>query len=67
MDFHGIELLTLSGCQTGMSTRSDGRKIDGLGFAAKDKGAKATMATLSASFQRAKKSWQAMRLLALSP
>jgi len=46
MDFHGIELLTLSGCQTGMSTRSDGREIDGLGFAAKDKGAKAVMATL---------------------
>ncbi|MFZ0819580.1 MAG: tetratricopeptide repeat protein [Candidatus Acidiferrales bacterium] len=47
MDFKGIELFTLSGCQTGLgSNDSDGREIDGLGFTAQNKGAKAVMATL---------------------
>jgi CHAT domain-containing protein/tetratricopeptide (TPR) repeat protein len=47
MDFRGIELLTLSGCQTAVgSNDSDGREIDGLGIAAQRKGAKAVMATL---------------------
>jgi CHAT domain-containing protein/tetratricopeptide (TPR) repeat protein len=47
MDFKGIELLTLSGCQTAVgSNASDGREIDGLGITAQRKGAKAVMATL---------------------
>lgn len=47
MDFKGIELLTLSGCQTAVgSNNSDGREIDGLGITAQRKGAKAVMATL---------------------
>jgi CHAT domain-containing protein len=47
MDFKGIELLTLSGCQTAVgSNDSDGREIDGLGITAQRKGAKAVLATL---------------------
>ena len=47
MDFKGIELLTLSGCQTAVgSNDSDGREIDGLGITAQKKGAKAVVATL---------------------
>ena len=47
MDFQGIELLTLSGCQTAVgSNDSDGREIDGLGITAQRKGAKAVVATL---------------------
>lgn len=47
MDFKGIELLTLSGCQTALgSNDSDGREIDGLGITAQRKGAKAVVATL---------------------
>jgi len=47
MDFHGVELLTLSGCQTGLGSKdADGREIDGLGITAQRKGAKAVMATL---------------------
>jgi len=47
MDFQGIELLTLAGCQTGVgSNDSDGREIDGLGITAQRKGAKAVVATL---------------------
>jgi CHAT domain-containing protein/tetratricopeptide (TPR) repeat protein len=47
MDFRGIELLTLSGCQTAVgSNDSDGREIDGLGITAQRKGAKAVVATL---------------------
>jgi CHAT domain-containing protein/tetratricopeptide (TPR) repeat protein len=47
MDFKGIELLTLSGCETAVgSNDSDGREIDGLGITAQRKGAKAVMATL---------------------
>ena len=47
MDFKGIELLTLSGCQTAVgSNDSDGREIDGLGITAQIKGAKAVIATL---------------------
>jgi len=41
MDFKGIELLTLSGCQTAVgSNDSDGREIDGLGITAQRKGAR---------------------------
>jgi CHAT domain-containing protein len=47
MDFKGVELLTLSGCQTAVGSRdSDGREIDGLGITAQRKGAKAVLATL---------------------
>jgi CHAT domain-containing protein/tetratricopeptide (TPR) repeat protein len=47
VDFKGIELLTLSGCQTAVgSNDSDGREIDGLGITAQRKGAKAVVATL---------------------
>jgi CHAT domain-containing protein len=47
MDFTGIELLTLSGCQTGLGSKdADGREIDGLGITAQQKGAKAVVATL---------------------
>ena len=46
IDFKGIELLTLAGCQTAMGPESDGREIDGLGFTAQKKGARAVMATL---------------------
>jgi CHAT domain-containing protein/Tfp pilus assembly protein PilF len=47
IDFDGIELLTLSGCQTAVGSKdSDGREIDGLGITAQRKGAKAVMATL---------------------
>jgi CHAT domain-containing protein/tetratricopeptide (TPR) repeat protein len=47
MDFKGIELLTLSGCQTALGSKdSDGREIDGLGITAQRKGAKAVVATL---------------------
>jgi CHAT domain-containing protein len=47
MDFKGIELLALSGCQMAVgSNDSDGREIDGLGITAQRKGAKAVVATL---------------------
>lgn len=47
MDFHGIELFTLAGCQTALSSNdSDGREIDALGITAQRKGAKAVLATL---------------------
>jgi CHAT domain-containing protein/Tfp pilus assembly protein PilF len=47
MDFKGIELFTLSGCQTAMGTKdADGREIDGLGIMAQRKGAKAVVASL---------------------
>jgi CHAT domain-containing protein/tetratricopeptide (TPR) repeat protein len=47
MDFGGIELLTLSGCQTAVGSKdADGREIDGLGIVAQRKHAKAVIATL---------------------
>jgi CHAT domain-containing protein len=47
MDFKGIELLTLSGCETAKGSKdSDGREVDGLGITAQRKGAKAVVATL---------------------
>jgi CHAT domain-containing protein len=47
LSLNGIELLTLSACQTGMSgTASDGREVDGLGSTALGKGAKAVISTL---------------------
>jgi CHAT domain-containing protein/Flp pilus assembly protein TadD len=47
MDFNGIELITLSGCQTAIGTKdADGREIDDLGILAQKKGAKAVVASL---------------------
>lgn len=47
IDFHGVELLTVAGCQTAVgSNDSDGREVDGLGIVAQSKGAKAVVATL---------------------
>lgn len=45
--FAGIELLTLSACDTGYGGKTaDGREIEGLGVLAQRKGARAIMATL---------------------
>lgn len=47
LSFEGIELLTLSGCETGTSgADADGREVDGLGITAQQRGAKAVMASL---------------------
>jgi len=47
INFSGVELLTLSDCQTALGSKdSDGREIDGLGITAQRKGAKAVIATL---------------------
>lgn len=47
MDFDGIELLTLSACQTEVGSKdADGREIDGLGIVAQRKHARAVMASL---------------------
>ncbi len=47
LDFRGVELLALSGCQTAVGSKdADGREIDGLGFVAQLKHAKAVVATL---------------------
>lgn len=45
--FHGVELLTLSACDTAFGGRdADGRELEGFGVLAQEKGAKATVATL---------------------
>ena len=45
--FHGVELLTLSACDTAFGGRdADGRELEGFGALAQEKGAKATVATL---------------------
>jgi CHAT domain-containing protein len=48
IDFTGVELLTLSGCQTalGSNAASNGREIDSLGITGETRGAKAVLATL---------------------
>jgi CHAT domain-containing protein len=47
VDFTGVDLLTLAGCQTALGSKdSDGREIDSLGITAQRKGAKAVMASL---------------------
>jgi CHAT domain-containing protein/tetratricopeptide (TPR) repeat protein len=48
INLSGVELLTLSGCDTalGSKTDSDGREVDSLGFVGQMKGAKAVLATL---------------------
>jgi CHAT domain-containing protein len=44
--FRGVELLTLSACNTAMSSAADGREVDGLGKIAERKGARAVLASL---------------------
>ena len=46
--FHGVELMTLSACETGVQRgrESDGREIDGFAELAQRKGAKAVLASL---------------------
>jgi CHAT domain-containing protein/tetratricopeptide (TPR) repeat protein len=47
LDFHNVELLTLSACETAVGGgASEGREVDGLGLLAQKKGAKAVVATL---------------------
>ena len=46
-NFVGMELLTLSGCETGMGSKdSDGREVDSLGIVGQLNGAKSVVATL---------------------
>lgn len=45
IDFRNVALLTLSACETGVSV-GDGGEVEGLGFIAQKKGAKAILATL---------------------
>jgi len=45
-DFSGINLLTLSACNTAMGTRSKGSEVDGLAALARHKGAHSVLATL---------------------
>ncbi|WP_459934286.1 CHAT domain-containing protein [Fundidesulfovibrio butyratiphilus] len=46
-DFAGVDLLTLSACETGVIPQdADGRELDGLAIVAQKKGAKAVLATL---------------------
>ncbi|HSE15600.1 MAG TPA: CHAT domain-containing protein [Pyrinomonadaceae bacterium] len=45
--FHGVELLTLSACDTAFGGKdADGRELEGFGALAQEKGARATVATL---------------------
>ncbi len=48
LDFHGIELLTLSACQTGIggATAEDGREIDGLSALVQRRGARRVVSSL---------------------
>jgi CHAT domain-containing protein len=47
MNFAGVELLTLSSCQTAMGSKVEtGRDVDSLGIVGQMKGAKAVLATL---------------------
>lgn len=47
LDFSGVELLTLSACETAVAEKdSSGKEIEGFGFVAQQKGAKAILATL---------------------
>jgi CHAT domain-containing protein len=46
-DFKGVELLTLSACNTGVGTTgADGKEVEGFGAVAQERGAKAVLATL---------------------
>jgi CHAT domain-containing protein len=44
--FQGVQLLTLSACETAAGSTGDGREIDGLGFLAENNGAHSVLATL---------------------
>jgi CHAT domain-containing protein len=44
--FAGVDLLTLSACDTATGSSADGREVDGLGMIAQKQGAKAVIATL---------------------
>ncbi|MFN3202403.1 MAG: CHAT domain-containing protein [Bradymonadia bacterium] len=44
--FDEVELLTLSACETALSTGADGREIDGLATVAQDRGAQSVLASL---------------------
>ena len=47
LEFNGVELLTLSACQTAVVGKdSSGKEIEGFGYVAQQKGAKAILATL---------------------
>jgi CHAT domain-containing protein len=48
LDFHGIDLLTLSACQTGLggATTDDGREIDGLSALVQRRGARRVVSSL---------------------
>jgi CHAT domain-containing protein/tetratricopeptide (TPR) repeat protein len=47
LSFSGVELLTLSACQTAVVEKdSSGKEIEGLGYVAQQRGAKAILATL---------------------
>ncbi|MDT4967577.1 MAG: hypothetical protein QOJ64_2314, partial [Acidobacteriota bacterium] len=47
LNFRGVELLTLSACQTAVVEKdSSGKEIEGFGYVAQQKGAKAILATL---------------------
>ena len=45
-DFSGVELLTLSACDTAIGTGGDGDEIDGLATLAQQRGARSVLATL---------------------
>jgi CHAT domain-containing protein/Tfp pilus assembly protein PilF len=45
-DLGGVELLTLSACNTGMDERSEGSEVENFGYIAQNRGAKAVIATL---------------------
>ncbi|MBF0565646.1 MAG: CHAT domain-containing protein [Nitrospirae bacterium] len=45
-DFNGLDLLTLSACNTAMGGDGNGREIEGFGALAQNQGAKAVLATL---------------------
>lgn len=46
MRFNGVELVTLSACETGLSGEGSGLEIDGLGALIQNKGADSVLATL---------------------
>jgi CHAT domain-containing protein/Flp pilus assembly protein TadD len=45
-NWRGVELVTLSACETAVVSKADGREVDSLGIVAQDNGAKAVLATL---------------------
>ena len=45
-EFKGLDLLTLSACETGLGVRANGEEVEGFGVLAQKKGAASVMATL---------------------